>query len=218
MRRRAGSGSALPPPPTALALPAVPSGTSAELQEIALRQRPQRMALAARQRAADARLGVAERSYYPDFELMGAYDTMWDMTAHRWMVGIMVDLPLQRGARSAAVDQAHAHITRAGFEDAQLVDDIRVEVERAHRRVGEATSVVELYASKLVPAARAQVDAARAGFIAAQNSFPAVVEAQNNLREIELHLEIARADLSRRRAALAKAVGFVPGLPQGGTP
>lgn len=207
---------ALPPPPAELALATAPTGTSAELQDLALRRRPQREAAKARIRAARAKIDVAERAYYPDFELMGSYNSMWDMTEHQWMVGVMIDLPIQRGRRRAAVEQAAAESARMRFEDERLVDEIRVEVDRAHRRVVEAQALVDVHVNKLVPAARAQVDAARAGFTSAQNSFLAVVEAQENLRESELELAKARAELSRRRAALARVVGFIPGLPEGG--
>ena len=61
-----------------------------------------------------------------------------------------------------------------------------------------------------------KLDAARAGFASAQNDFMAVVEAEETLRAAELELEMARAELSRRQAALARAVGLVPGLPEGG--
>lgn len=208
--------STLPPAPVDLALAAAPTGTSVELQELALRKRPQREAASARIRAARAKRSVAERDFYPDFELMSSYSTMWDMTAHRWMVGVMIDVPIQRGKRRAVVDEAEAEIARARFEDERLVDEIRVEVDRAARRMTEAQALVDVHVNKLLPAARARLDSARAGFTAAQNSFLAVVEGQKNLREIELSLAMARAELSRRRAALARAVGFVPGLPEGG--
>jgi outer membrane protein TolC len=208
--------SALPPAPADLVLAAAPTGSSAELQELALRKRPQREAASARIRGARAKLAVAERDYYPDFELMGSYNSMWDMTEHRWMVGVMMDVPIQRGKRQAAVEKAEAEIARARFEDEKLVDEIRVDVDRATRRVTEAQALVDVHENRLLPAARAQVDSARAGFIAAQNSFLAVVEAQRNLRHIELSLAMARSELSRRRAALARVVGFVPGLPEGG--
>ncbi len=209
--------SKLPAPPKDLTVATAPAGTSAQLQELALRDRPQREAANARIGVARARLAASNRDYYPDFELMGSYNSMWDMTAHRWMVGVMIDVPIQRGKRRAAVEQAEAQITRARFEDQRLVDEIRVEVDRAHRRVTEAEALVTVYTDKLLPAARAQVDAARAGFTSAQNSFLAVVDAQKNLREIELSLAMARAELSRRKAALARAVGVVPGLSKGGT-
>jgi outer membrane protein TolC len=207
----------LPPAPTELDLSSTPAGTSAELQELALRKRPQREAARARIQAARADIEVAQRAYYPDLAVMGSYSSMWDMPEHRWMVGLMVDVPIFRGKRDAAVEQARAEAARAGFEDERLADEIRVEVDRAHRRVAEAEALVKLHEKELVPAARAQVDAARAGFTSGQTSFVAVVEAHKNMREAELELEMARAELSRRRAALARAVGLVPGLPEGGS-
>lgn len=212
------TGKPLPPPSATLALAKAPAGTSVELQKLALRRRPQRTSASARIRAARAKIAVAERAYYPDFELMGSYNTMWDLPEHRWMVGVMVDVPIQRARRRAAVEQAQAQTAQARFDDERLVDEIRVEVDRAHRRVIEAAALLEIQETKLVPAARAQVDAARAGFTSAQNSFVAVIQAQENLRQSELELAIARAELSRRRAALARAVGFVPGLAEGGLP
>ena len=208
----------VPDAPKDLALAGAPSGTSAVLQDLAVRNRPQRGAARARIRAARAKIDVAERAYYPDFELMGSYNSMWPMTEHRWMVGVMLDVPIFRAKRRAAVEQARAETARAGFEDERLVDEIRVEVDRAHRRVVEAEALVAVHEKQLVPAARAQVDAARAGFTSAQTSFLAVVEAHKNLRESELELAMARAELSRRRAALARVVGVIPGLSQGGTP
>ena len=210
--------SALPPPPADLALAAVPTGTSAELQDLAIRLRPQRKGTSAHVRAARTKLAIAERAYYPDVELMGSYNSMWDMAEHRWMVGVMIDVPIQRGKRRAAVEQSEAEIARAKSDDARVVDEIRVDVEVAARRVAEAEALVAVHTEKLLPAARAQVDSARAGFTAAQNSFLAVIEAQKNLRGIELSLAMARAELSRRRAGLSRAVGLIPGLTGGGAP
>lgn len=206
----------LPPPPPELHAAPVPDGTSAELQAIALERRPQRDAARARIRASEAEIAVARRDYYPDFELMASYNSMWDMPEHQRMVGVMIDVPLQRGRRRAAVEQAEAETAQMRFEDERLADEIRVDVDRGHRRVVEAQATVEVHEKKLLPAVRDQLDAARAGFTSAQNDFNSVVEAEQNLREAELELAMARAELSRRQAALARAVGMIPGLPEGG--
>lgn len=209
---------ALPPPPARFDLAEGPGGTSAELQDLALERRPQREAAQARVRAAQAEIAVARRDYYPDFELMAGYDSMQHDPEHRWMVGVMIEVPLQRGKRRAAVEQAEAETAKMRYEDDRLVDEIRVDVDRAHRRVVEARALVEVNEERVVPAVRDRLDAARAGFTSAQNDFMAVVQAEEDLREAELELEMARAELSRRQAALARAVGLVPGLPAGGAP
>ena len=209
---------ALPPPPDELDLAVAPEGTSEELQALALERRPQRDAAQARIRAAQAEIAVAKRDYYPDFELMAGYDSMWDMPEHQWMVGVMVEVPLQRGKRRAAVEKAEAETAKMRFEDESLADEIQVEVARAYRRVVEAKERVVLHEKTLLPAVRDQLDAARAGFTSAQNDFMAVVAAEEALREAELELEMARAEVSRRQAALARAVGVMPGLSEGGAP
>lgn len=208
----------LPLPPEKLDLAGVPKGTSEELQALALERRPQRDASNARIRAAQAEIAVAKRDYYPDVEVMAGYDSMWDMPEHRWMVGVMVEVPLQRGKRRAAVEKAEAQTSKMRFEDEQLADEIRVEVARAYQKVVEAQKVLELNEKTLLPAVRDRLDAARAGFASAQNDFMAVVAAEEALRDAELEIEMARADVSRRQAALARAVGVVPGLSEGGAP
>ena len=208
----------LPRPPAVLELAVVPAGTSAELQQLALERRPQRAVAQARIRAAEAEQAMAKRDFYPDVEVMTAYDGMWEMPEHRWMVGVMVEVPLQRGRRRAAVDKAAAEADRMRLEDARLVDELRVEVDRAHRAVLEATQIVELNEKTLIPATRDQLAAARAGFASGRNDFMAAIAAEEALREAELELEMSRAELSRRRAALARAVGIIPGMAEGGAP
>lgn len=206
----------LPAPPAVEAAPAVPVETSRVLADEAVGSRPELRVRTARVRGARAEIDAARRESYPDVELMGSYDSMWDMPEHRWMVGLAVEIPLQRGRRRAAVEKAEALSARAGSEVAKARNQIRVEVERAALRAREAAHVVQVVEERLVPAARDQVSAARAGFVAGKNEFSALIAAENNLRRVELELHHARADLSRRIAALDRAVGRVPGLGNGG--
>jgi outer membrane protein TolC len=203
----------LPPAPAELAVPAEPEDV-ATLERAALQARPQKAAAEARVRAGEANVGAAERAYYPDLELMASYDSMWDMPEHRWMVGVGVEVPLQRGKRAAQVDAARARTAQARAAVEQQTDEIRVEVARAHRELMEAIHVVRLYDDRLLPAARAQVDAALSGFTTGANDFPAVIQAERGLREIQLVAFRARADASRRQATLDRVLGNVAG----GTP
>jgi outer membrane protein TolC len=199
----------LPPPPRELALPTL-AGDSASFAKLADR-RPQRAALEARIQAGEARVRQAERAYYPDLEVMASYDSMWDMPEHRWMVGVAIDMPIQRSKRDGDVEGARARLAQAQATRDRLTDDIRVEVTRAGRELEEATHVVQLYDTRLLPAARSQVEAAIAGFTTGQNDFPTVIGAQRGLREIELAAVRARADVWKRQAALDRATGRAPG-------
>ncbi len=209
-------GAPLPPPPAEETAAAGPPADNGALAEQALVARPELRAQSARLRGARAEVEAARRESWPDLELMGSYDSMLDMPEHRWMVGIGINIPLQRGRRRAAADQAEAMSARARSQDRKLRDQIRVEVERAALRAREGAHVVRVVEERLLPAARDQVAAARAGFVAGKNEFVALIAAENNLRQVELELHHARADLSRRRAALDRALGRIPGLADGG--
>jgi len=200
----------LPPPPTELGVPATPP-TVSTLEQTALQIRPQKVAADAKLAGADASVRGAERAYYPDLELMASYDSMWDLPEHRWMIGVGIEIPLQRGKRGAEADAARARVAQARASIERTVDDIRVEVTRAHRELVEALAAVTLYNTRLLPAAHAQVDAALAGFTTGQNDFPAVIEAERVLRELELAAFRARADAWRRQASLDRVVGHVTG-------
>lgn len=108
---------------------------------------------------------------------------------------------------------------RKQFESdaARLESAARTRVFVALKQLEESKHVLHLYESRLLPVARDQIDAAQAGFITARNPFMAVIDAERNLRKIELDYQTARAECDRRRAELYLALGRIPGLETGGT-
>jgi cobalt-zinc-cadmium efflux system outer membrane protein len=204
---------ALPPPPLELPMPAIPSaGQTEHLEAAALAQRSEITATRQRAQAAQARADRADREYYPDVTVSTSYNSMWDTPEHRWMVGLGFNLPIQTGRRAGAADEALA--MRAQFESdaSRLTDAARTQVFVALKQLQESEHVIGLFEKRLLPVARDQIDAARAGFIASQNPFLAVVEAEKNLRGVELDYQIARAACDRHRAELDRALGRIPGL------
>lgn len=192
----------LPPPPARLV-----AGRSAGSS----REHPKQAAAAARIRARQAAVEEADRAFYPDFEVMASYDSMWDTWQHRWMIGIGIEIPLQRGKRRADLEHARAEQAKAAAELASVTDMLDEGRERAGREADESTKALELYEQQLLPTARERVDAALAGFTSGQNPFSTVVMAEHELRDVELAIERTRADLDRQFAALDRLEGCIPG-------
>lgn len=165
----------------------------------------------ARVRVRTAELSSAERAFYPDLELMASYDSMFADWQHRFTVGIAIEIPLWREGRRGSVERARATLAGAAAELEAIQGTLAEERDRARREVDEAAAALELYERRAVPNARARVDAALAGFTAAQTPFSAVINAERALREVELAVERARADLDRRIAALDRVLGRLPG-------
>lgn len=103
---------------------------------------------------------------------------------------------------------------RAQFESdvARMSDMARTQVFVSMKQLEESEHVLRLFETRLLPVAREQIDAARAGFITSQNPFAAVIDAERNLRTVELEYEMKRADFAQRRAQLDRALGRIPGL------
>ena len=204
-----GPNEALPPPPqsSSVALDLPPPEEA--LVRAALQASPELRGLRARERAAESVARYSKREYYPDFTLMASYSTMF-MPDSRFMVGASTPIPLQRGRRAGALDEANARIAETRSERARALDRLRAEVSIARRRVVESIEVVKLFDGRLLPTARAQVNAASVDFLPGRTSFLAVVEGEKNLREVELSRYSTIAELGRRRAKLDRALGRVP--------
>jgi cobalt-zinc-cadmium efflux system outer membrane protein len=201
----------LPPPVTELRLDVnLDEGGVGKLESEAVARQPDVESARLHARAEEARVQHAERESYPDVTLSTSYNSMWAAPEHRWIVGLGFNLPIEWGRRRGAIDEAKAGRGRYESEVARLSDKARTQVAVALARLREARHVEHLYEQRLLPVAREQVDAARAGFIASRNDFVAAVGAETNLRNVELGLQMAQADIDRRRAELDRAVGHLP--------
>lgn len=202
----------LPPPPEQIEADLENYADSVALQEQALRHRPELSATRSRIRGRESAVDLAERQYYPDFGVMTSYDAMWMAQEHRWMVGLSLNIPIQLGARGGAVEQAEARLRQSQLQLANTTDEVLVEVERARQRAIEAQYVVRLYQERLLPAARAQIEAARIGYETGRNSFQALIDAERSVRALEIRYQEALAELGQRRAELQRAIGHIPGI------
>jgi outer membrane protein, heavy metal efflux system len=201
-----------PPPPRLLPPPPMAPLVLEALEEQALAARPELRESEASLRARRSAVALERRNFLPDFELMASYDSMWNDNDHRWMAGVGITLPVRRARIRAGVAEAEARLARAESERHGREDQVRSEVRQAVARLEEAHHVMQLYRSRLLPAASDQARAARSGFETSQNSFLALIEAERNQRTVELGYQQALADFETRRAQLDHTLGRIPGL------
>lgn len=202
----------LPPPSAELGLPPVPDASAARLQAEAVERRPDIVAAHERARAQRARAERGERESFPDVTLSTTYSSMWDMPQHRWMVGVGVNLPFQSATRGAVSDEARAMRSEFESDAARMSDAARTQVFVSLRQLETSRHVLELYEKRLMPVALQQIDAARASFTNSQTPFTSVIEAERNLRRVELDYQLTRAEYGMRRAELDRALGRIPGF------
>lgn len=205
---------ALPPPPRHF--PEVHLTTdlpsASEASEAALAVRSEIASARARVEAADAGVSLARREYFPDLTVGGEYNSMWGDPEHRLMLGVKLDVPIQLGRRKAALRSAEAEAASRRAELASIADTIAAEADVARRRYAEALHIMELYRNRLLPAAKDVVTSARAGFTAATADFGDMIDAEHELRDIELQYEMSVATLAQRLAELQRSIGRTPGV------
>ena len=104
---------------------------------------------------------LACKNYYPDTEVFGRYDAMWQEYRLKPAVGVNLNLPIYRGRLDSAVREARFTASQRRAEYEQLVLDIQYDVTTAFEQVEESSGVLQLYSECIVPAAEQNVAAAR---------------------------------------------------------
>jgi outer membrane protein TolC len=206
------SDTPLPPPPPTQPLPPAEQIEMAGLADSALAHRPDVKSIQARILSAEASRRLAKREYWPDFSLFLSHNTMWSHPDHRTMLGIRLNVPLQIGRRRAQVREQEAKIEMWRNRYAALGDRVHVDVSEAKRRAREALDIAALYERRLVPVSRDQVVAARAAFETGRMDFSRVIDAEKNLRSVELQHLASVANAYRQIALLDRTVGRIPFL------
>jgi outer membrane protein TolC len=203
------SDSPLPPPPSKVEVSgALPSLEA--LQSRALSQRPDLRALADRIAADQAALALAEREYYPDFEVAAAYDTIMGNGPARDLapqVGVRLNVPVRRARRNAALDEAEAKIAQRRAEMGSRTDQVNFQVQESYEQVAEAERIIRLYEETVVPAAKKNVDAAQVAYTNGRIPLLSLIEAERNLVGLRDRFYEATAEYGRRRATLERATG-----------
>jgi outer membrane protein TolC len=160
-------------------------------------------------RAREAEVSLARREFLPDFKVRGGYETSWQEDPLKPVVGVELNVPLQLGRRRAALEEADALLSREQSRLRALEDRIRFEVTSAVERLRESQHLLEIAQQRRLPPARDRVVGARAAFASGQITFLEFVDAERSLLAAEQAEFEVRADVSVRRAALARALGEV---------
>ena len=196
---------ALPPPPAEMRpLDSLPSVET--LQQTAVECRPDLFAARARVRAEEANLALACKEYYPDVSVVAKYDGFMPEEM-RPQVGMEMNVPLQRGRRSAAVREASERLQQRRAEFQERFDQVQFEVQSAFERAAQSQQVIRLYEEKILPATQRSVDSALANYTSGKLDFLRLLDAERQVySQREMYYQ-AIAEHQRRLAELDRAVG-----------
>ncbi len=177
------------------------------LQNRSLAQHPDLARLDAQISASESRITLAEKAFYPDFQLGVGYNSLWDNADKRPIFGVSINVPLDRSKRRSELGRAQAEKRRTEFSRAERRAALLSDLAQARAEVFEARSSVVLYQDRLVPLAAEYLQAAVADYQSGSGAFLNVITAEQRQLATELASARARADYTRRLADLERWVG-----------
>jgi outer membrane protein TolC len=177
------------------------------LRELALAQHPDLARLDAKILAANSQITLAEKAFFPDFQVGIGYNSLWNDTDKRFLIGASINIPLDRGKRKSELSRARAEERRVKLSLIERRANLLADLAQARAEVLEAHESVELYNEKLVPLATEYLEAAVADYQSGTGAFLNVIIAEQRELNTLLALARTRADYVRRLAELERWTG-----------
>lgn len=192
------------------ALPPAPPPLS-ELVAEARRARPELAAEAARVRARQAELAVADTMGRPMFGIGAELSTMGDDWMMWPMLMVMIELPLATGKRDAMRDEARAMIAMQRWEAEAVAVDIEAEVATRRAELEAALAALARTTDALIPTLERRLELVQASYAAARQDFDKVMLAANALLTARLEQVAYQRDAHLAAIGLEVALGRLVG-------
>lgn len=196
------------PEPAAISIPADPAALEI-LENNARKAHPVLREIDALIASHEAHVTVAKKALLPDLRFTAGYNSLWDEADKRPIVGISINVPLNRSKRRAEVDRAKWEVRRTQSRLENQRAQLLGELARARAKVVESIEAVRLYENSLLPLADEFLDAALADYQSGTGDFLSVIAAEKHKLTATEELERNRADYIGRSAELDRWAGTI---------
>jgi cobalt-zinc-cadmium efflux system outer membrane protein len=187
-----------------------PLPSQEQLLAIALRNRPELLALEVMQRQGTHRVQLAEKGRKPDYTISAGYMLMPSGSTNRngLLAEFSMSLPwLNRGKHDSEILQAHEESAVAETEYQREQAAISREIREALIRAEAARKIVDLYRTTLQPDIRTLAKAATVAYQTNQAGLLSILDAQNSSIDAEYALFDALTQYEQGIADLERAIG-----------
>jgi outer membrane protein TolC len=137
----------------------------------------------------------------------GAAAMPLDDPGRRLAVEFGVVIPLQRGRRDAALEEARLRRSQYEARLEALQIEIRAETNELENRLNEDEKALALYQDVLVPQAETTLEATLSAYTTGRTDFLDLLDAQRMLFDLRMDYEETYADYVRTGARLRRVLG-----------
>jgi outer membrane protein TolC len=110
-----------------------------------LAQHPDLARLNAKILAANSQITLAKKAFFPDFQVGVGYNSLWNDTDKRLVIGASINIPLDRSKRKSELSRARAEERRVELSLVERRANLLADLAQARAEVIEAHESVELY-------------------------------------------------------------------------
>lgn len=192
-------------------LPQLPL-TAEQLNRTALEKRPQIKSLASLTGKGDASHRLAQKEFYPDFNLSFEYmfreAAMEDPGYNMFSVGVTFNLPFQQERRQAMLAESSSEASMAAEELNALKNTISYTINDSLAQLERRRKLVELYRGGIIPQAEQSLESAVISYRVNKVDFLTLLDGRMNLFNYERELYESQAEYMMQLARLEAAVGM----------
>jgi len=178
----------------------------ANLRKMALARYPALKRLDAEIVAGQDRVDLARKGFYPDFKLSAGYNSLWDSPEKQFTVGAAINIPI--GAKhQGELEEANARLRQRRAERLDARASLLSALDQSYRTARQAKDSTALYANRMLPLARLNLQAAEADYSGGNGDFLKLITAEQQYLAARLELARSRADFFIQFAALDYRTG-----------
>ena len=182
-----------------------------QLNQIAMEKRPQIKSLAMLTNKGQASHRLAEKEFYPDFNLSFEYmfreASMNDPGYNMFSMGVTFNLPFQQARRRAMVAESTSETTMATEELNALKNSIGYAINDTLAQMERRSKLVELYRGGIIPQAEQSLESAVISYRVNKVDFLTLLDGRINLFNYERELYESQAEYMMKLAQLEAAIG-----------
>jgi len=190
--------------------------TQAELEKIALINRPELKAGKFSLERRETVHFLAKLQYLPDFKIKLLQREMRTTGLNGWNFSLMADLPIWFWRKTSVVDSSGKEREQAKAKYENLSNKVRFEVQDAYVMVDSAKRLSILFKDKIIPQAKQALRSATIAYESDKVDFLTLINSQKTLEQSRLKYFQAFAELGKSLAELERVIAPRQSSGQGG--
>jgi cobalt-zinc-cadmium efflux system outer membrane protein len=165
------------------------------LEQWLLESHPTLLGLKAQTNAARLNMQLTEKEDYPDLQFNLGYNELWDASSQRLQVGVSLNIPLDFGKRTSRKASAEYEYSSKRSDIVNKHSELMSELESQLSRSDQASHGIQLIEGELRSQLQQTINATLASYQGGGGNFYTLIEAQEELLEMELLLSSSYAEL-----------------------